>query len=44
VTYRQGARFGPDQIRQASRLLKPYHPVLGVINFADEPIQLMEDA
>lgn len=26
VTYRPGARFGPSAIREASRLLKPYHP------------------
>lgn len=26
VTYRPGARFGPEAIRQASRLLKPYNP------------------
>ena len=30
VTYRPGARFGPAAIRQASRLLKPYHPALDV--------------
>ena len=26
TTYRPGARFGPSHIREASRLLKPYHP------------------
>jgi hypothetical protein len=25
TTYRPGARFGPDAIRRASRLLRPYH-------------------
>jgi agmatinase len=34
VTYRPGARFGPSAIRQASRLLKPYHPALDVTPFA----------
>ncbi|UXA19591.1 agmatinase [Mycobacterium sp. SMC-4] len=34
VTYRPGARFGPAAIRQASRLLKPYHPALDVTPFA----------
>ncbi|WP_299565442.1 agmatinase [uncultured Mycolicibacterium sp.] len=34
VTYRPGARFGPAAIRQASRLLKPYHPALDATPFA----------
>lgn len=34
VTYRPGARFGPAAIRQASRLLKPYHPALDISPFA----------
>lgn len=34
VTYRPGARFGPAAIRQASRLLKPYHPALDIAPFA----------
>ncbi len=33
VTYRPGARFGPAAIRQASRLLKPYHPALDAAPF-----------
>jgi len=33
VTYRPGARFGPAAIRQASRLLKPYHPALDATPF-----------
>src|SRR5207302_2048753 len=33
VTYRPGARFGPSGIRQASRLLRPYHPGLEVMPF-----------
>ena len=26
TSYRPGARFGPAAVRQASRLLRPYHP------------------
>ncbi|MBC2644168.1 MULTISPECIES: agmatinase [unclassified Rhodococcus (in: high G+C Gram-positive bacteria)] len=33
VTYRPGARFGPGHIRQASRVLRPYNPELGVDPF-----------
>ena len=33
VSYRPGARFGPTQIREASRLLRPYNPALGVSPF-----------
>ena len=28
VSYRPGARFGPHAVRQASKMLRPYHPVL----------------
>ncbi|MCV7285012.1 agmatinase [Mycolicibacterium wolinskyi] len=38
VTYRPGARFGPAAIRQASRLLKPYHPALDVSPFASAQV------
>jgi agmatinase len=38
VTYRPGARFGPSAIRQASRLLKPYHPALDVSPFAQAQV------
>jgi agmatinase len=38
VTYRPGARFGPSAIRQASRLLKPYHPALDVAPFAQAQV------
>jgi agmatinase len=38
VTYRPGARFGPAAIRQASRLLKPYHPALDVAPFATKQV------
>jgi agmatinase len=30
VSYRPGARFGPSAIRAGSKLLRPYHPFLGV--------------
>ncbi|MGN6688693.1 MAG: agmatinase [Actinomycetales bacterium] len=35
VTYRPGARFGPNAIREASRLLRPYNPALDVQPFDD---------
>ncbi|MFE0026207.1 agmatinase [Amycolatopsis sp. NPDC059021] len=34
VSYRPGARFGPAALREASRLLRPYHPGLDVSPFA----------
>ena len=30
TSFRSGARFGPEAIRGASMLLRPYHPVLGI--------------
>jgi agmatinase len=33
VSYRPGARFGPAHVREASRLLRPYHPGLDVSPF-----------
>ncbi|WP_249336259.1 agmatinase [Sinomonas gamaensis] len=33
VTYRSGARFGPQGIRTASQLLKPYNPAQDVMPF-----------
>src|SRR5439155_960562 len=30
TSFRSGARFGPEAIRSASALLRPYHPVLDV--------------
>jgi agmatinase len=30
TSYRPGARFGPGAVRQGSRLLRPWHPGLGV--------------
>lgn len=34
VSYRPGARFGPAHVRESSRLLRPYNPVLDVSPFA----------
>jgi agmatinase len=34
TSYRTGARFGPEAIRSASTLLRPYHPELDVDVFA----------
>jgi agmatinase len=34
TTFRPGARFGPNAIREASRLLRPYHVALDVEPFA----------
>jgi len=41
VTYRPGARFGPDAIRAGSKLLRPYHPGLDVEPFG---VQQVADA
>ncbi len=38
VTYRPGARFGPRAIRDASRLLRAYHPGLDVEPFAAQQV------
>lgn len=38
VSYRPGARFGPQALRQASRLLRPYHPGLAVEPFAEQQV------
>ena len=46
TSYRTGARFGPEAIRSASVLLRPYHPVLGinvveslsVVDYGDMPV------
>ena len=34
TSFRSGARFGPEAIRSASTLLRPFHPVLGIDVFA----------
>ncbi len=46
TSYRTGARFGPEAIRSASALLRPYHPALDVnvveslsiVDFGDTPV------
>ncbi len=38
VSYRPGARFGPAAVREASRLLRPYHPELDVSPFAEQQV------
>jgi agmatinase len=38
VTYRPGARFGPAAVRQASRLLRGYHPALDVEPFRAQQV------
>jgi len=46
TSYRTGARFGPEAIRSASVLLRPYNPVLGVnvveslsvVDYGDSPV------
>lgn len=35
VSFRPGARFAPAAVREASRLLRPYHPGLDVSPFAE---------
>jgi agmatinase len=38
VTYRPGARFGPQGVRNGSRLLRAYHPALDVKPFAAQQV------
>ena len=38
TSYRPGARFGPSHVRQASRLLRPYNPTLGVSPFSAQQV------
>lgn len=40
VSYRPGARFGPNHVRESSRLLRPYHPGLDVSPF--EAVQVAD--
>jgi agmatinase len=40
TSYRPGARFGPAAVREASRLLRPYHPGLDVTPF--ETVQVAD--
>jgi agmatinase len=38
VSYRPGARFGPAAVREASRLLRPYHPALDIEPFSVQQV------
>jgi agmatinase len=46
TSYRTGARFGPEAIRSASALLRPYHPThalnvvesLSIVDYGDSPV------
>jgi agmatinase len=46
TSYRTGARFGPEAIRSASALLRPYHPALevnvaeslSIVDYGDTPV------
>ncbi len=38
VTYRPGARFAPNHVRQSSRLLRPYNPLQAVHPFAAQQV------
>ena len=46
TSYRTGSRFGPEAIRSASALIRPYHPSLGVdvveslsiVDYGDVPV------
>ena len=38
VTFRPGARFGPEAIRSASRLIRPYHVELDAYPFAEHQV------
>ena len=46
TTYRTGARFGPEAIRSASALIRPYHPAhdvnvverLSIVDYGDLPV------
>lgn len=38
VSYRPGARFGPNHVRQSSRLLRPYNPATDTSPFAQTQV------
>ena len=44
VSYRPGARFGPAAVRAASKLLRPYHPVLDVLPWESQQVADAGDA
>jgi agmatinase len=43
TSFRPGARFGPEGIRAASQLLRPYHPPLDVDVFAGRSVADLDD-
>jgi agmatinase len=43
TSYRAGARFGPEAIRAASQLLRPYHPPLDLDVFAGRSVADLGD-
>src|SRR5215212_10216130 len=43
TSFRPGARFGPEGIRAASQLLRPYHPPLDVDVFAGRSVADLGD-
>jgi agmatinase len=43
TSFRPGARFGPEAIRSASQLLRPYHPPLDVDVFAGRAVADLGD-
>lgn len=38
TTYRPGARFGPNAVREGSRLLRPYHPAIAIEPFSAQQV------
>jgi agmatinase len=38
VSYRPGARFGPNHVRESSRLLRPFNPAANVSPFATQQV------
>jgi agmatinase len=38
VSYRPGARFGPNHVRESSRLLRPFNPAVNVSPFATQQV------
>jgi len=38
ISYRPGARFGPNHVRESSRLLRPYNPAANVSPFATQQV------
>lgn len=38
VSYRPGARFGPEHVRASSKLLRPYNPAAAIAPFAERQV------